>query len=594
MNYEEFKERVRAGNDIVDVIGRYVNLKKSGANYKGLCPFHNEKTPSFFVMQDGQFYYCYGCHKGGDVFNFMCEYNHLDFPDAVKELAQSAGIEIPEKFDYSGKDTVKAGLKNKLRDMYKTAAEFYFNELYKDEGKAALEYLKGRGLTKNTLVAFGLGYAPRGRTALYDYLKSKDFTDDELKESGLISYKTGEPRDVFFDRVMFPIMNRASKVIAFGGRVLGDGQPKYINSPETVIYSKKNNLYGIHRAIAARKERVILVEGYMDVISMHMAGYPETVASLGTSLTKEQAEIIERLARKVYLIYDADSAGTQAMRRAIPILKEAGLFVNVVSMKPFKDPDELIKAEGAGGVEGRIRNSENAMLFELECIAGEYDRSDPSENAEFEMEAVNMIVGLNNKFQREEFIKTVSERFSINSELLTAEVNRLGDESFKRKGIIKKTSLPAMGRPAGAGSRIKDGDLGFPDERNILFALVKNPDYYKYVKEYISVDDFSSGFLKEVADIVFEKLNNGGTIQAGEIMSRFDDEEQSDLGKLFSNEMYDTSDEKKKIKFFSESLICMVKRRYDERYENASPEEKVRLIKQKNALSDLTIDINPD
>ena len=504
MNYEEFKERVRSGNDIVDVIGRYVDLKKSGANYKGLCPFHNEKTPSFFVMQDGQFYYCHGCHKGGDVFKFLCEYNHMDFPDAVRELAETAGIDVPDKFDYGDAGRIKAGLKNRLRDMYKTAAEFYYKELHSGSGKKALDYLKDRGLTKNTMVAFGLGYAPAGRTALYDHLKGKDFTEEELKESGLFSYKTGGPKDAFFDRVMFPIMNRASKVIAFGGRILGTGDPKYINSPESPIYSKKNNLYGIQRAIAARKERIILVEGYMDVISMHQAGYPETVASLGTALTKEQADIIAKLARKVYLIYDADGPGIQAMRRAIPILKEAGLFVNIVSMKPFKDPDEMIKSEGVDGVEGRIRNADNAIVFELECIASEYDRKDPSENAEFEMKAANMIVELRDRFQREEFIKTVSERFDINKELLTSEVNRIGDETYK-EGIIRRKQNPVIRRPEGVGSRIRDGDQGLPDERNVLLALVKNPKIFEQVKGYVSVEDFTTVFLREVADILFDK-----------------------------------------------------------------------------------------
>lgn len=594
MNYEEFKERVRSANDIVDVVGRYVDLKRSGANFKGLCPFHNEKTPSFFVMQDGQFYYCHGCHKGGDVFKFLCEYNHLDFPDAVRELAESAGIEIPEKFDYGDGGRIKAGLKNRLRDMYKAAAEFYFSNLHSEEGKEALEYLKKRGIAKNTMVAFGLGYATGEGTALYKLLKEKGYVDDELKESGLFSYKTGKPRDIFTDRIMFPIMNRSSKVIAFGGRVMGDRLPKYINSPETIIYSKKNNLYGVQRAVAARKDRIILVEGYMDVISMHQAGYPETVASLGTALTKEQADIIAKMARKVYLIYDADSAGTQAMRRAIPILKEAGLFVNVVSMKPFKDPDEMIRSEGAEGVEARIRNSDNALVFELECEAVEYDRKDPSENAEFEMKAANMIAGLSDKFQREEFIKTVSERFGIDREILTAEVNRIGDDAFRQGGLIKRAKAPIAKKVNSVNTREREVDIGHADERNVLLALVRTPGIFPVVKEFVSPDDFSAGILQEVADIVFDKINNGGTIQAGEIISRFDDDEQSDVGSIFCNEMYDNSDDNTKNRFASESLKNMVIRRHDEKCENAPPEELTQLLKKKNELSNLIININPD
>ena len=594
MNYEEFKERVRAESDIVDVIGRYVDLKRSGANYKGLCPFHNEKTPSFFVMQDGQFYYCHGCHKGGDVFKFLCDYNHLDFPDAVRELAESAGIEIPEKFDYGDSGRIKAGLKNRLRDMYKAAAEFYFSNLHSEEGKEALEYLKKRGITKNTMVAFGLGYATGEGTALYKVLKDKGYNDEELKESGLFSYKSGKPRDIFTDRIMFPIMNRSSKVIAFGGRVMGDRLPKYINSPETIIYSKKNNLYGVQRAVAARKERMILVEGYMDVISMHQTGYPETVASLGTALTKEQADIIAKMARKVYLIYDADSAGTQAMRRAIPLLREAGAFVNVVSMKPFKDPDEMIRSEGADGVEARIRNSDNALVFELECEAAEYDRNDPSENAGFEMKAAEMIAGLSDKFQRREFVKTVSERFGIDRELLAAEVNRIGDDALRQGGIIKRTKAPPAGRVNSANAKGRDVDTGHADERNVLLALVRDPGIFPVVKEFVSPEDFSSGILQEVADIVFDKINNGGTIQEGEIISRFDDEEQSDVGRIFCNDMYDNSDAGTKARFASESLKNMVIRRHDEKCENAPPEELAQLLKKKNELSNLIININPD
>ena len=595
MNYEEFKERVRSENDIVDVVGRYVDLKKTGANYRGLCPFHNEKTPSFFVMQDGQFYYCHGCHRSGDVFKFICEYNHLDFPDAVKELAESAGMDIPEKFDYGGGGKSNAGLKNRLREMYKTSAEFYYGELYKESGSEALEYLKKRGLKKNTMVAFGIGYAPKTGTALYDYLKSKDYSDADLKESGLFSYKTGKPRDIFTNRVMFPIMNSSSKVIAFGGRVLDDRQPKYINSPETPIYSKKNNLFGIHRTRNANKERIILVEGYMDVISMHQAGYPETVASLGTALTAQQADIIKRFSRKVYLIYDTDSAGTQAMRRAIPILKSAGCFVNVVSMKPFKDPDEMIKSEGADGVEARINSADNAMFFEIECIASEYDRKDPSENAEFEMKVAEMISELNDKFQRESFIASISERFNIDKETLTAEVNRLGNEKTTGRGLIKATVSPSerkeYRRPQ---DKKKDEDLGYPDERNVLLALVKNPEIFNSVKEYVSVDDFSEGLIREIAGYLFDKLNNGSNIQAGEVLSRFDNDDQNDVGRIFCNDMYDNSDDETKNTFAAESLKNMLIRRHDEKCENAPPELLAQLIKEKKELSDITINIDQD
>ena len=428
MDFNEFKERVRAANDITDIIGRYVSLKRSGSSFKGLCPFHNEKTPSFFVMPEDQYYYCHGCHKGGDVFTFLCDYNNLDFSEALEELARNAGIEMPEKLDrnQSGQ-SYKKGLKNRIFEMYKEAAGFYYEKLRSDEGKDAFRYLSERGISANMMTAFGLGYAPGGADSLYDHLKSKNFDDEELKESGLFSYKSGKPRDQFFRRVMYPIMTKSSRVIAFGGRVLGDEKPKYINSPETVIYSKKDNLYGIHRAIRAKNNRIILVEGYMDVIAVHQAGFPETLASLGTALTKEQAHIISGMASKVYLVYDADGAGKAAMLRAIPILRSEGLFVNVADMSPFKDPDELIKSEGAEGFERRIENAQNAFFFETGEFSKEFNLDDPSERAAFEAKTAERIAAFDNKFEREQYIETLADRFNIDKGLLAAEVSRIGN-----------------------------------------------------------------------------------------------------------------------------------------------------------------------
>lgn len=559
MDFNEFKERVRSENNITDVIGRYVSLKRSGSYYKGLCPFHGEKTPSFYVMPDDQYFYCYGCHKGGDVFTFLCDHDSLEFSEALEELASNAGLEMPEKFDGSrDRNQAKKGLKGRLFSMYKDAAQYYYDMLHGEQGKRAYEYLKNRGISANMMTAFGLGYAPGGNDSLLSTLKEKGYSDEELKESGLFSYKTGRPRDYFYNRVIFPIMNKSSRVIAFGARVLDDSKPKYINSPETLIYSKKDNLYGVHRAIRARNNRIILVEGYMDVISVQQAGFTETAASLGTSLTEEQARLIAGLAGKVYLIYDSDSAGTAAMLRAIPILRAVGLFVNVVDMSPFKDPDELIKSEGAVGFEKRIEKAENAFFFEIKELSKEFNLNDPSERAVFEAKTAERIASFDNHFEREQFIETISTRFAVDIHLLKNEVSRIGN--LKDSGTGVKYRVRTSHRlDSGKGDEKRELPA---DEKNILCSLLRSPEYYDAVIKYISPDMFSAGIMEELAKITFAGAKGGG-VTVAEIMDRFAGEENDFIGKVFSDENYELSGEEDKKRFLSESVISLLKRHTD-------------------------------
>lgn len=587
MDYSEFKEKVKAATDIVDVIGKYVDLKRSGSSYKGLCPFHGEKTPSFFVMPDDQYFYCHGCHKGGDVFQFICEHNNVDFKEAVEELAMAAGIDVPEKFESGGDAMAKKGLKNRLYAIYKSAAGFYYSQLHSEDGRRGYDYLTSRKISKNMMSAFGLGYAPGSGDALYRYLKEEGHEDEILRESGLFSYKSGRPRDFFFNRVIFPVMDRSSRVIAFGGRIMGDGQPKYLNSPETPIFSKKNNLYGIHRAVKIRSERTLLVEGYMDVISSHQAGFSEAVASLGTALTEEQAYIIARMAKRVYLIYDADTAGTNAMLRAIPMLRGAGLFVNVVSMKPYKDPDELIKEEGPDGFEQRIRNSENAFYFELECLAAGYDRSDPSENASFQQKVAEKIAGFSDKFERSQYIEAVSERFSVDRTLLRSEVDRIGGENWQKGGIIPKKifdrveKLPSVGKKA-------DISKEYADEKNILSALIKEPAYFSKVREYIGPEDFAEGMLRDLAVFVFEGLSGAG-IKVSDIMGHYEGEDQSEVGRIFYDSFFDELDVRAREKFLADSVKTMLIRANNRRLADCSNDEFMKLIEEKKRLEKLDI-----
>ncbi len=337
---EDFVEEVRGRNDIIDVISSYVNLKRNGSNYVGLCPFHNEKTPSFSVSPGKQMYYCFGCSSGGNVFTFLMEYENLTFVEALEQLADRAGMALPKQTNGDA-EKIKRDIRDKILEIYKEAAKFYYALLKSERGQAAREYLQNRKLQEDTIRGFGLGYA-HVSGGLYPYMRKKGYEDDLLKQTGLFTYheKKGV-YDKFWNRIVFPIMNRSGKVIAFGGRVMGEGMPKYLNSPETLIFDKSRNLYGLNFVHGKPAAGLILCEGYMDVIALHQAGFTNTVASLGTSLTSQHSSLLKRYSDLVYLCYDSDGAGVKAALRAIPICKEAGLTIKVIDLKPFKDPDGM-------------------------------------------------------------------------------------------------------------------------------------------------------------------------------------------------------------------------------------------------------------
>ena len=336
---EELIEEVRSRNDIVDVISGYVRLQKKGSSYFGLCPFHNEKSPSFSVSRQKQMYYCFGCGAGGNVFTFLMEYENFSFVEAMKYLADRAGIELPEQ-EYSKEAKERADLKATILEMNRLAAKYFYVQLKNERGFHAYRYLKDRQLSDEMILAFGLGYSNPYSDDLYKYLRGKGYSEELIRKAGLIN--TDERQgvyDKFWNRVMFPIMDVNNRVIGFGGRVMGDGKPKYLNSPETVVFDKSRNLYGLNRARTSRKPYFLLCEGYMDVISLHQAGFTNAVASLGTALTAGHASLIKRYVKEVYLTYDSDDAGTRAALRAVPILREAGISAKVIRMDPYKDPD---------------------------------------------------------------------------------------------------------------------------------------------------------------------------------------------------------------------------------------------------------------
>ena len=422
---DEVIEEVRMKNDIVDVISGYVKLQKKGANYFGLCPFHNEKSPSFSVSPGKQMYYCFGCGAGGNVITFLMEYENYTFVEAVKMLADRAGIALPE-MEYSKEAKAQASLKNTLLEINRLAGNYFYYQLKQPQGKIGYDYLVKRKLTDETIRRFGLGFSNKISDDLYRYLKSKGYEDELLKDTGLVTIEERGARDKFWNRVMFPIMDVNSRVIGFGGRVMGDAKPKYLNSPETIIFDKSRNLYGLNRARKSRKPYFLLCEGYMDVISLHQAGFTNAVASLGTALTPGHAALIKRYVNEVYLTYDSDEAGTKAALRAGPILREVGITAKIIRMEPYKDPDEFIKNLGAEAFEERIQKARNGFMFSLEILERDYDMTSPEGRTDFMKEAARKLTEFDEEIERNNYIDAVAGTYHVGSEDLRKLVGQIG------------------------------------------------------------------------------------------------------------------------------------------------------------------------
>ena len=386
---DELVEQVRDANNIVDVIGSYVKLTKKGSNHVGLCPFHNEKTGSFSVSESKQMYHCFGCGAGGNVFTFLREYENFSFQESMEYLANRAGIQLPVKA-ISKEQKREADERQLLLEMNREAATYFYKQLREPNGNSAMKYLLNRELTNETIHKFGLGYSNKTSNDLYQFLRKKGYSDSVLKDSGLVTIDEKKGAyDKFWNRVMFPIMDANSHVIGFGGRVMGEGEPKYLNSPETKVFDKSRNLYGLNIARTSRRKGFLLCEGYMDVIALHQAGFDHAVASLGTAFTQGHANLMKRYVKDVYLTFDSDAAGIKAALRAIPILKDSGLVPKIIHMEPYKDPDEYIKAMGAKAFEKQIEQAENAFLFQIRKSEEQYDFKDPQSKTEFQKNISN-------------------------------------------------------------------------------------------------------------------------------------------------------------------------------------------------------------
>ena len=422
-----FIDELIARNPIEDVVGQYVELKRSGSNLFGLCPFHGEKTASFSVAPDKQIYYCFGCHKGGGVINFLMEVESLSYPDAVRHLARKSGMDVPEDESYRSQYKQQ----ERLWALSKDAARYFRQQLISPAGKQALEYIVSRGLSRQTVTQFGLGFAPDGWSGLLDAMQAKGYQKEELLDAGLAirSEQKGSIYDRFRNRLMFPIIDIRGNVIGFGGRVMDDSKPKYLNSPETLIFNKRKNLFAMNIAKKSKLECIILTEGYMDAIALHQYGFDCAVASLGTALTPEHANLLSKYTKQVVLIYDADEAGQNATRRAVPILEKAGLQVKILRLQGAKDPDEFLKKFGADRFKLLLERSENHAEYRLQNLTRKYDLTLDEQRVEFLKEAAQMISSLPNAIERDIYGARAAKAAGTTPEALKIEV----DKAYRRR-----------------------------------------------------------------------------------------------------------------------------------------------------------------
>ena len=547
---DDIIEEVRMKNDIVDVISGYVRLQKKGSSYFGLCPFHNEKSPSFSVSPGKQMYYCFGCGAGGNVFTFIMEYENFTYIEAVKYLAERAGVKLPEG-EYSKEQRAAADLKTVLLEVNKKAASYYYYQLKQESGRQAYEYLKNRELSDETIKSFGLGYSSKYSDSLYRYLKGKGYSDAILKESGLFSAdERYGMHDKFWNRVMFPIMDVNNRVIGFGGRVMGDAKPKYLNSPETKIFDKSRNLYGLNIARKSRKNYLIVCEGYMDVISMHQAGFTNAVASLGTALTSGHASLMSRYTKEVLLTYDSDEAGQKAALRGIPILREAGIKPRVVNLAPYKDPDEFIKAEGQEAFEKRLSEAMNYFLFEVQVMERQYNLADPEDKTEFYRAIAKKLLEFPEELERNNYMESISRKYQIRYEDLRRMVNNL---ALSGTGISAKPKAPAKER-----KREKKEDGRDASQKLMLTWLTSYPKMFDTIEGYIGPDDFTTPLFHQVAELLFEQ-HEQGEVNPAKLLNRFtDSEEQKEVTSLFHATLHLENDQERRRAL--RETVCRMKR----------------------------------
>lgn len=584
---DDIIEEVRQKNDIVDVVSQYVKLTRKGSSYFGLCPFHNEKTPSFSVTPGKQMYYCFGCGAGGNVFNFIMEYENYTFGEALKHLADRAGVELPQ-IEYSKEVREKAQERAELLEINKQAAQYFYYQLRTEKGAQGYQYLAGRGLSEETMRKFGLGYSDKFGGGLYQFLKSKGYGDDRLRESGLFNVDERHGMyDKFWNRVIFPIMDVNNRVIGFGGRVMGDGKPKYLNSPETKIFDKSRNLYGLNVARTTRRKYLILCEGYMDVISMHQAGFTNAVASLGTALTSGHASLLKRYTQEVLLLYDSDEAGVRAALRAIPILREAGVNSRVVNLRPYKDPDEFIKNLGAEAFEERLEQASDSFMFRVSIAESEFPMEEPQGQNRFFERCAEMLLELKDELERNLYIEAIVKKYrgqyGISVEDLRKRVNTLA-----LRGTPAERRVQPKKSQDGAPKKKKDS-ASDQAQKLMLTWIVTYPKIFDKVAQYLTPEDFVVPLYREVAQMLFSQREEGEVNPARLLNSFTDSEEQREVASLFNATIH-LETPKEQDQAFADTLLRIKTESLAERNRNWNPTDMAGLqeiIKAKKELEEL-------
>lgn len=611
---EEIVEQVIAANDIVDVIGSHVHLKKSGASFMGLCPFHNEKTPSFSVHPGKQVFHCFGCGEGGNVLTFLMKYENYSFQEALKVLADRAGIKLPEA-NYSEEARKRNDQRAELLAINKEAATYYFKLLRSPKGKKGLAYFEERKLSPQTMSAFGLGFADGSSSDMVSHLRSKGFSDENILLSGIAAYdeKRGL-HDKFWNRVIFPIMDVTNRVIGFGGRVMGDGKPKYLNSPETPVFDKSRNLYGLNIAKKTKCGYFILCEGYMDVIAMHQAGFTQAVASLGTSFTDGQAAVLKRYVKQVLLSYDSDGAGVKAAMRNIGILHAAGLTGKVVNLEPYKDPDEFMKNLGPEEFQKRLDQAENSFFYQIRQIEKNYRMEDPASRSEFYHEIAKRLCGFADEIERDSYLKAMAQKYFIDEGMLRREVASYGRVLTGQEGQAdagredrfagaypQAAASPAV-RPKDPTADKRMSTLERAKIRNeclLLTCVSDDPGLYPQIRDYISAEDFSEGVPRQAAEKYFAILEkeagdklaqasgNGVRPHASPsvVIAMFEDEEeQRQAAALFETRLPGIGEEE--VQKLLRDVLCSVKRNSIDRL-SANMTDAAALGKLMKARKDL-------
>lgn len=581
---DDIIEEVRMKNDIVDVVSQYVKLTRRGSTYFGLCPFHNEKTPSFSVTPSKQMYYCFGCGAGGNVFNFVMEYENYTFGEALQHLADRAGVQLP-KIEYSREARQKAEERAALLEINKLAARYFYYQLRRESGKTAYAYLTGRGLSEETIKKFGLGYSDKFSDDLYKFLKSKNYSDMLLRDSGLFNVDERHGMyDKFWNRVIFPIMDVNNRVIGFGGRVMGDGKPKYLNSPETKIFDKSRNLYGLNVARTTRKNYLILCEGYMDVISMHQAGFTNAVASLGTALTSGHASLLKRYTQEVLLLYDSDDAGVRAALRAIPILREAGVTSRVVNLRPHKDPDEFIKALGGEEFEKRLEQAMDSFMFRVHMAQREFSMEEPQGQNRFFERCAQMLLELSDELERNLYIEAIVKdyrNYGISVEDLRKRVNTLA---------LKGTPAEQRVQPKQTGTQQKKKEnAGEKAQKLMLTWLVTYPGIFETVEKYIQPADFIVPLYRQVAEMLYEQHVQGDVNPARLLNSFIDSDEQREVSSLFNATIH-LENAQEQDRAFADTVLRIKEESLKDKNKNWDPTDMQGLqeiVKAKKELEDL-------